>query len=92
MVLILPRPISFLSFPESSGGVGVSFITFWRPLAAAGSPRIRTGLRGNATGLWTLMRPNFGYRKLGQQRHAAEVEAFCERRSRFLARDRTSDR
>jgi mannose-6-phosphate isomerase-like protein (cupin superfamily) len=30
MVLIFPRPISFLSFPESSGGVGVSFITSWR--------------------------------------------------------------
>jgi hypothetical protein len=24
-------------------------------------PTDRTGLRGNATGLWTLPRPNFGY-------------------------------
>jgi hypothetical protein len=38
--------------------------------------RIRTGLRGNATGLWATLHANFGYWKPSQQRHASGFEAF----------------
>src|SRR6516164_1679605 len=47
-----------------------------RRLGFRGRGRIRTGLRGNATGLWATSHANFGYWKPSQQRHASGFEAF----------------
>jgi hypothetical protein len=55
-------------------------------------PSVRTGLRGNATGLWRHAQANFGYRKFCQQRHAAKFEAVGARSPKFAARDETVGR